>query len=94
MRAWHTYTLQDQLELMPLGENKAVALRRVCGMLNVDLGRVVAVGDGENDKEMLACAGLGCAMGNASPLAMKAADIVLDSNANDGLARLVERLVL
>lgn len=78
---------------MPQGENKARALQRVCAMLNADISRVCAVGDGENDKEMLAAAGLGCAMGNGSKYAKDAADAILESNQNDGLARLVERIL-
>ena len=78
---------------MPLGENKAKALGRVCAMLGVAMDRVCAVGDGENDKEMLAAAGLGCAMGNGSRYAKDAADALLDTNQHDGLAKLVERIL-
>lgn len=84
---------QDQLELLPSGENKARALKRVCDMLNVDMANVIACGDGENDKEMLAAAGLGCAMGNASRLALQAADLVLPSNTENGLGVLAEALI-
>lgn len=38
----------------------------------------MAVTDGENDQEMLAAAGVGCAMKNARPAAKEAANIVLE----------------
>lgn len=34
--------------------------------------------DGENDQEMLAAAGVGCAMKNARPAAKEAANVVLE----------------
>lgn len=79
---------------MPTGENKAQALRRVCDMLQLDMSRILAVGDGENDKEMLRAAGLGCAMGNSNALARAAADMTIGANHADGLAEMVERILL
>jgi cation transport ATPase len=38
----------------------------------------VVVIDGENDQEMLAAAGVGCAMKNARPAAKEAANVVLE----------------
>ena len=46
---------------------------------------IIAFGDGENDREMLSHAGIGVAMGNASPSIQKVATMVTDTNDNDGI---------
>ena len=54
----------------------------------------MAVGDQDNDVEMLRFAGLGVAMGNAARVALDAADEVTASNDEDGVAIAVERYAL
>ncbi len=55
---------------------KAGALRRFAAAAGVPLAQTVAVGDGANDLDMLAAAGLGIAF-NAKPLVRDAADAAL-----------------
>lgn len=57
---------------------KAAALREWAGVELVPMERTVAVGDGANDLEMMAIAGLAVAF-NAKPLVREAADIVIGS---------------
>ncbi|CAN5615941.1 MAG: phosphoserine phosphatase SerB [Actinomycetota bacterium] len=52
---------------------KARALERFAAQAGVPLSQTVAVGDGANDLDMLACAGLGIAF-NAKPVVRQAAD--------------------
>jgi phosphoserine phosphatase len=52
---------------------KAQALREFAGEYGFDLSRTVAIGDGANDLDMLATAGLGIAF-NAKPAVAEAAD--------------------
>jgi phosphoserine phosphatase len=55
---------------------KAEALIRFAGQAGVPLSQTIAVGDGANDLDMLAVAGLGIAF-NAKPLVRQAADTAL-----------------
>jgi phosphoserine phosphatase len=55
---------------------KAEALRRFAGELGVPLSQTVAVGDGANDVDMIAIAGLGIAY-NARPVLRDAADAAI-----------------
>lgn len=53
--------------------NKAKAVIELAQTLDLDLSQVAAIGDGENDVEMLQAVGLGIAMGNACDAAKAAA---------------------
>ena len=58
------------LDIAPDGVNKSVALERVRGLLKIPRERVLAIGDGRNDIEMLewaAVSGRGVAMGQSPP---------------------------
>ena len=56
---------------------KAVALRRFAATAGVALSETVAIGDGANDLDMLAAAGLGVAF-NAKPMVRAAADTAVN----------------
>ena len=75
------------------GINKAVALADICERLAIDQADVLAFGDEMNDAEMLAWAGTGVAMGNATEPALAVADLVAPSNADDGVAHHLEQLL-
>ncbi len=89
-RVYKTFSLPHYLEVMNRKVSKAVGLKAVCGILNIEPSQIAAFGDGDNDIDMLAYAGLGVAMGNASPRAQAAADVVAMTNDEDGLARFLE----
>ena len=55
---------------------KAAALREFAAAQGLDLAQTVAVGDGANDLDMLAAAGLGVAF-NATPVVREAADAAI-----------------
>jgi phosphoserine phosphatase len=57
---------------------KATALRDFAKMENVELEQTVAIGDGANDLDMIALAGLGIAF-NAKPAVRAAADSALSA---------------
>jgi len=78
----------------PLGVSKGEALSRLASHLNVPQGRVMAVGDQGNDVPMIAWAGVGVAMGNASPAAKAVADWIAPPFSEHGAAVAIERFVL
>ncbi|MFV0405694.1 MAG: HAD hydrolase family protein [Propioniciclava sp.] len=81
------------LEVARAGVTKASALARFAADLGIASDDVVALGDNVNDVEMLAWAGCGVAMANATPEARAVADEVTASNDADGFAVLVERML-
>jgi hydroxymethylpyrimidine pyrophosphatase-like HAD family hydrolase len=84
----------DMLELVPEGVNKWQGLQVLMGHLGVSQEGFMAVGDGGNDLEMVANAGIGVAMGNAVQQVKDAASLVVSSNDEDGIAEAFERFVL
>ena len=79
------------MEALPAGLNKAVGLQWLAQHLGVAAAEVLAVGDNDNDVEMLRWAGVGVAMGNSSAAALAAADWVTAAVEQDGAALALER---
>ncbi len=82
------------VEANPLEVDKGAGLAWLANYLSVPRARVMAVGDHDNDAPMLAWAGLGVAMGNASPACKAAADWIAPTVSQDGVAAAIERFVL
>ena len=82
------------LEFFSGDVSKAVALGKLCELLNVSPAETVAVGDGANDMEMLSFAGLGVAMGNASDAVKACADALVCTNDEGGVAEVIETYFL
>ena len=74
------------LDLAPSGVTKASGLESVAARLGVDRSKVLAIGDGRNDLEMLRWAGRGVAMGQAPAEVQDAADDVTETVERDGVA--------
>jgi hydroxymethylpyrimidine pyrophosphatase-like HAD family hydrolase len=77
------------LDIAPDGVNKSVALERVRGKLGIPRERVMAVGDGRNDIEMLewaAVGGRGVAMGQSPTEVKSAANETTGTDIEDGVA--------
>ncbi len=80
------------LDIAPDGVNKSTALERVRELLGVPRSRVMAVGDGRNDIDMLEWAsveGRGVAMGQAPDEVVAAANERTGSDLDDGVAQLL-----
>jgi 5-amino-6-(5-phospho-D-ribitylamino)uracil phosphatase len=85
--------MHDWIDIVPALSGKAAGLRVACARLGVDLGDVLAFGDGGNDLCMLAAAGRSIAPSNASAAAKRAASRVSPwSNDEECVRRELERL--
>jgi len=83
------------LDIAPDGVNKATAMERVRRTLDVPEDRVVAIGDGRNDIELLGWAsraGRGLAMGQAPEDVRAVASATIGSIGEDGLAAALDAL--
>jgi len=82
------------LEILQAGVSKWQALQQLAAQQGITPEEIIAVGDDYNDLDMIRCAGLGIAMGNAVDTVKAAADTITGSNAEDGLVQALERFVL
>lgn len=82
----------DWVDVTAPGLSKATALEKVRANLGVDPARTVAIGDGENDLEMLRWAARGVAMGHASKVVRAAADEVTGTLDQHGAAAALDAL--
>ena len=88
-----TQALPTMLELLPAGCSKGDGVARLCSALGVNAGgELLALGDAENDAEMLEMASIGVAVGNACRRARDAADFVMRESHEEGGAGLAMNL--
>lgn len=73
--------------------SKAAAIGELARRLGIDMDEVMAFGDYDNDVEMLTACGLGVAMENGSPAALRAARLVTRPNVAAGVACAVNALL-
>lgn len=81
-------------DIMRRGVNKGAACKTLADHLGVTQAEILALGDEENDREMLDFAGMGIAMGNASPSIKMLADAITASNDDEGVRLALERYIL
>lgn len=81
------------LEITKNGTDKGTALEMLCNHLKIGLDKVIAFGDGENDLQFLNKAGTAVAMGNASDSVKAQADIIADTNNNQGVLKALKSLI-
>ena len=90
------YVVRSQkylVEVLTKGVNKAFGLEKLAQKLNIEPSEIAAIGDAANDVEMLEYAGLAIAMGNASEEVKAIADIVTDTNENNGVIKAIDQLI-
>ena len=88
------YSAPFFLEFLNKETNKGKAISHLCKYLNIDASEVMAIGDEENDYSMLEFAGYKIAMGNANPKLKAIATHITDTNNEDGVGKIVEKLIL
>ena len=82
------------LEIMPQGVDKGEGIRRLGELYGIGTDEIMALGDSQNDLDMLKAAGFPVAMANAAEEVKAAAAYVTASNDDDGVAAAVEKFVL
>ncbi|UCC75481.1 MAG: HAD family phosphatase [Anaerolineales bacterium] len=81
-------------EVVLPGISKAWAMAWVAQYLGVKREETIGIGDGDNDLDMIKWAGLGVAMGNATPAVKAAAAWIAPSVEEDGAAEALRHFVL
>ncbi|WP_257786632.1 Cof-type HAD-IIB family hydrolase [Paenibacillus crassostreae] len=82
------------IEINPLGVNKATGISEVCKLLQIEMCEVIAVGDSLNDLAVIQQCGLGVAMGNAQQHVKEQADVVVASNNDDGIVEVIRTYII
>lgn len=82
------------LEVFDHRAGKGPSLQKLAEHLGIDRANVMAIGDQENDLTMLQYAGTSVAMGNSIDAVKAVARFETATNADEGVARAIERFVL
>ena len=90
-QVYTTRAVSYRLEISHKNSGKASGLRYVLDLLGIREEETIAFGDGDNDAEMLALAGIGVAMENATAICKASADTVCGSCEADGVASYLQR---
>ncbi|CAJ1972320.1 unnamed protein product [Sphenostylis stenocarpa] len=90
-RATVVQAVPDMLEIVPLGTSKGNGVKVLLDHLGVTAKEIMAIGDGENDMEMLELASLGIALSNGSEKTKAVANVIGLSNDEDGVADAIYR---
>ncbi|MEG2088348.1 MAG: Cof-type HAD-IIB family hydrolase [Angelakisella sp.] len=88
------YTMSDVglLDISAKGINKGTGLVHLAEQMGIPLENCCAIGDFDNDLSMIEVAGLGVAMGNGCDRVKAIAQLITDTNDNDGVAKVLEQL--
>jgi 5-amino-6-(5-phospho-D-ribitylamino)uracil phosphatase len=78
------------VEVFNPNTTKGNGLAHIASYYNIPTSRIIAIGDGHNDIEMLAYAGISVAMKNSHPELFPHATIVTDSNKDQGVLKFLQ----
>ena len=82
------------LECSATGVTKGTGLLRLCEHLGIEPEETIAVGDADNDLNILETAGLAIAVGNANEHVKAAAAVVVNDCDHDGCAEAIDKYLL
>lgn len=80
---------QYYFEIFHKDGNKGAALRKLAEIAQIPLENMIAIGDNDNDAQMLEVAGISAAVGNATTRAKKAAKMIVNDNCHSAVADLI-----
>ena len=88
------YRITGVFEAVIPGTSKAQGMKVICDYLKMDMKDTFAIGDSNNDIEMVNAAGVGIAMGNASKNLKETADYITQDLEDDGVYKAREHFKL
>lgn len=89
-----TTSMSGRLVIVNKGSTKATAVEKIMARLNIGRENIIAIGDGENDIEMIKNAGYGVAMLNAPEAVKKTARMITKyTNNEDGVGKIIEEIL-
>ena len=89
-----TTSMSGRLVIVNKGSTKATAVEKIMARLNIGRENIIAIGDGENDNEMIKNAGYGVAMLNAPEAVKKTARMITKyTNNEDGVGKIIEEIL-
>ena len=80
-----TSWFEGAFDIVPLGTTKIEGIKNVNKIYGIDLSETLAIGDGENDIDMLKDCGIGIAMGNSPDYVKQTADYITNDIDDDGI---------
>lgn len=88
------FQFETYADLVVKGINKAVGIEKVLELTGVKRENTIAIGDSNNDYDMIKYAGVGVAMANSQQSILDVADYITDSNFNCGVGKAMEKYLL
>lgn len=85
---------QTSVEISAKGITKGTGLEQLCKYLGITMDEVIAVGDADNDIDVLSKVGLAIAMGNANEKVKSICDVIVSDCDSDGCVEAVEKYLL
>lgn len=82
------------IEMISVSSNKYKGATYILDKYSVNMADIMVIGDGENDIELLECAGIGVAMDNACDVVKKVAKYVTNTNDNSGVSEAIIKYAL
>ena len=89
-----TTSVSGNAEFNAPGVNKGRGLAKLSERIGIGRDRVIAIGDNENDVEMLEWADISVAMGNAAEAVKRKARYVTEDNDHDGAAAFLQGMLV
>lgn len=88
------YSEKTALECSPVEISKGTGLQKLCDYLGIPLRDTIAVGDADNDLDILRTAGLSVAMENGNDNVKKMAKVIVSDNDHGGCREAIEKYLL
>ncbi|MBR3779662.1 MAG: Cof-type HAD-IIB family hydrolase [Clostridia bacterium] len=88
------FQFETYADFVKKGLNKAEGIKKAIEIMGIKRENTVAIGDSNNDYDMITYAGVGVAMANSQQSILDIADYITDSNHNCGVAKAIKDILL